>query len=201
MSPQNQLQAFIQTLPEVETARLPVGTLFTTQGRIYQVIEARPGGFHKARQWRSHEDTDVVLVAGSFLTNFLPLVTRGHLLPIYPTRDHLLERGEVMTYLFPEEKQALDAAYLDTALVKSGDVYVRNHGRKPGFAITDGARLFRTYFYSRAVHNTTVDEDITTATTIQFRPCTRGPLYWRLLPTWQDIWPSGEDTLPMQPIQ
>ena len=201
MSEQIALQAYLASLPEVETARLPIYTLFAANQRIYQVVEIGAGGFHKGREWRKGEDTDIALVSGSLLANFLPVVLRGRLLPIYPSREDLLERSEPLSYLFPDERQALDVAYLDAALVRSGDVYVRNHGRKPAFALTDGVRVFRTYYYSRSIYGHAIaDSDIATAKTIQFRPFARGPMYWRMLSSWpQATFWGDEDTLPHYP--
>ena len=198
MSDPLDLQAFLATLPEVETARLPQGTLFTANQQIYQVIETGPGGFHKARQWRTGEETDVALVPGSFLANFLPLIARARLLPVYPTRTDLLRHGEPAHYLFLGERQALDAAYLDVALVQSGDAYVRNHHREPAFAATDGIHIFRVYYYSRSVsgRHTIDSESFAKAKTIQFIPYHRGPMYWRLLPTWRDMSTWADETLP-----
>ena len=202
MSEKITLQAYLASLPEVETARLPMYTLFAANQRIYQVVEIGAGGFHKGREWRKGEDTDIALISGSLLANFLPVVLRGRLLPIYPSREDLLDRGEPISFLFPDERQALDVAYLDAALVRSGDVYVRNHGRKPAFALTDGVRVFRTYYYSRSNSGQSiVDRDTATAKTIQFKPFTRGPMYWRLLGSWPQtpFW-GDDDTLPHPPV-
>ncbi|MBN1964007.1 MAG: hypothetical protein JW910_05140 [Anaerolineae bacterium] len=199
MAEELQLQAFVASLPEIETARLPAGTLFTARRLIYQVTEARSGGFHKARQWRADESTDVALVPGSFLVNTLPLVAKGRLLPIFPNRAALLDEGEILFYLFPDEQQALDAAYLDAALVKSQDVYVRNHGREPAFAITDGVHLYRIYYYNRSSRGYASEAS---AKTIQFKLSSRGPMYWRLLPSWHNHAPWASETIPnMQPVR
>jgi hypothetical protein len=196
MSEQIDLQAFLVSLPEVDTSRLPVGTLFTADQLIYRVTETGAGGFHKARQWRKGEETDVALVPGSFLAGFLPLVARGRLLPVFPSRSDLLHNNESLHYLFQDEAQALDAAYLDVALVQSGDAYVRNHYREPGFAATDGVHVYRVYYYSRSVSGRATFDDFAKAKTIQFVPYSRGPMYWRLLPTWRDMSASTDETVP-----
>lgn len=191
------LKTYLASLPEVETARLPPGTLFTANGLIYQVVEIGAGGFHKARQWRGNDNTTVALVPGSFLATILPVLDRGRLLPVFPNRAALTDHGETVYYLFPDERQALDAAYLDAALVQSGDAYVRNHGRDPAFALTDGARVFRVYYYSRSFHGHAVDPlGSARAKTITLRLCSRGPMYWRLLPSWREPYPWLDDTLP-----
>ncbi len=196
MSQQINLQAFLASLPEVETARLPQGTLFTSKQRIYQVIETRAGGFHKARQWRTSEETDTALVPGSFMANFLPLIARARLLPIFPTRTDLLYNNEPLYYLFLDESQALDAAYLDVALVQSGDAYIRNHDREPAFAATDGVHVYRLYYYSRSISGRSTFDSFAKAKTLQFVPCSRGPMYWRLLTTWRDGATFADDTIP-----
>lgn len=200
MSEQLELQTFIASLPEVETLRLPRGVIFTANRLLYQVVETGAEGFHKARQWRCGEETDVALVPGSYLARFLPLVERGRLLPIFPTRLDLTDRGDPIVFLFPDERMALDAAYLDVALVKSGDAYVRNHGREPAFAATDGVHVFRVYYYSRTVHGRATQISTTpTEKTLQFRYYTRGPMHWRLLPTWRDATPWLDETIPNFP--
>lgn len=190
-----ELHNFLASLPEIKTARLPQGTLFYANEVIYQVIEARGGGLHKARQWRSDESTDVALVPGSYFANFLPVVERGHLLPVFPARTDMLHNGDAQVFLFPDEQQALDAAYLDVALVQSGGAYVRNHGREPGFAATDGVHVYRVYYYSRSVQGHSTLGDFAKQKTLQFIPYYRGPNYWRLLPSWRAPYIS-DDTIP-----
>jgi hypothetical protein len=200
MSEQINFQAYLASLPEVITARLPYGTIFTSDKLLYQITEAGTQGFRKARQWRGGEETEVALVPNSYLANFLPLVERGKLLPIFPGRDDLLEHEAHVVYLFSEEKTALDAAYLDSALVQSGDVYVRNHGRDPAFAISDGRRLYRLYYYSRSSSGGSTLNQL--VQTIQFRMYNKGPMYWRLLPSWPPM-TSGyaDETLPnLRPV-
>ncbi|MFC1959421.1 hypothetical protein ACFLYO_01805 [Chloroflexota bacterium] len=198
MSESTSLQSYLTSLPEVKTSRLPHGIIFTANKRLYQVLEAGTGGFRKARQWRHGEETDVALVADSYLTNFLTLIEWGRLLPVYPSRLDLLDRDDYISYLFTEEQTALDAAYLDAALVQSGDVYVRNHDRQPAFAITDGIHIFRIYYYDRSSGRSSL-QSISAAKTIQFRLAMKGPMYWRLLPSWpkDSLW-SGE-TIPHVP--
>ncbi len=198
---QTTLQAYLASLPEVETSRLLVGTLFTAHGLLYQVIEAGATGFRKARQWRQDEDSDVALVPDSYLANFLPVVARGRLLPIYPTRQDLLDKRESTCYLFIDEQVALDAAYLDNALVKGGGTYVRNHGLEPAFAITDGIHVFRLYYYDRSGAGKSALTSAAAGRTLQFRFFYRGPMYWRLLPSWPRSAPfsDGDETLPHTP--
>src|SRR5260221_13493816 len=74
---------YLATLPEVETIRMPTGTLFIANGLIYQVVETTGGGFAKARQWRRDGSTDVGLDPRSFLTKTLPLVRTGRVLAVY----------------------------------------------------------------------------------------------------------------------
>ena len=132
--------SYLATLPEVETVRMPTGTLFVANGLIYQVVETTGGGFAKARQWRRDESTDVALVPGSFLTKTLPLVKTGRILPVYRSRVELSDNGKPTGFMLPSESLAKDAAYLDTALIKSTGAYVRNHHQEPAFAATDGTQ-------------------------------------------------------------
>ena len=190
-------KAYIARLPEVETARLPVGTLFLANGRIYKVIETGAGGFHKAREWRKTEETDVALIPGSFPSRYLPLVARGRLLPVYRTRLELTDKQQPSCYVFPTETLALDAAYLDVELIQSKGAYVRNHGEEPAFAVTDGVHVFRLYYYRQSATQRKTDLSSLEVRPLPFtpRPHTDGPGYWRLLPTWTVTLPNFDTTL------
>jgi hypothetical protein len=189
-------QVYIASLPEVETARLPRGTLFIANGLIYQVTETGAGGFSKARQWRRDESTDVALIPGSFLTKYLPLVRMGRLLPVYRSRTELTDDGQTRCFVFPTENLALDAAYLDVALIMSAGAYVRNHNHEPAFAVTDGVHIFRLYYYMRSVHGrpTTIASGMAELPRCELRPHTEGSVYWCILPSWQESFPPAKTT-------
>ncbi len=195
--------AYLNSLPEVETSRLPQGTLFWAQGRIYQVTETGAGGFHKAREWRKTEKTDVALIPGSFPARFLPLVAQGKLLPVYRSRQELTNNDQPSCFIFPTESLALSAATLDVALIHSGGAYVRNHAEEPAFAATDGVHVFRLYYF-----RTSASGRKTNLSRLEVRPLpftlrvhTEGPGYWQLLPGWMDT-PSDLDvTQPIKPIK
>jgi hypothetical protein len=194
---------YIAGLPEVETARLPKGTLFYAQDRIYQVIETSSGGYHKAREWRQTESTDVALIQGSFPNRFLPLVKRGKLLPVYRTRLELTHEDQPTCFVFPTESLALDAAYLDVALIQSPGAYVRNQGHDPSFAVTDGVHVFRLYFYRQSSRGRKSDLSGLQARPLPYtpRPHTEGPGYWRLLSSWTEIIPDLDITQSMRPVR
>ena len=194
---------YIAGLPEVETARLPKGTLFYAQDRIYQVIETGSGGYHKAREWRQTEATDVALIQGSFPSRFLPLVKRGKLLPVYRTRLELTREDQPTCFVFPTESLALDAAYLDVALIQNAGAYVRNQGHDPSFAVTDGVHVFRLYFYRQSSRGRKSDLSGLQARPLPYtpRPHTEGPGYWRLLVSWTEIIPDLDITQPMRPVR
>jgi hypothetical protein len=210
---------YLAGLPEVETSRLPNGTLFWAQGHIYQVIETGSGGYHKARQWRKTEDTDVALIPGSFLSRYLPLIQQAKLLPVYRSRLELTQNEQATCYVFPTEVLALDCAYLDVALIKSSGAYVRNQGQEPAFAVTDGVHVFRLYYYRRSAHNRQTDLSSLAVRPLPFKPHphTHGPGYWLLLQSWTEDASSleitqqiraipknalgGDETLPNIPIQ
>ena len=188
--------AYLASLPEVETARLPRGTLFVANSKIYQVTEVGTGGFAKARQWRQNESTDVALIPNSFLTKYMPLVKMGRLLPVYRTRTELTEDGTTRCFVFPTEALALDAAYLDVALIMSAGAYVRNHNHEPAFAVTDGVHNFRLYFYLRSVHNraTIIKSNTADQTRGELHSYMQGPSYWQLLSSWQESFPPSKAT-------
>jgi hypothetical protein len=194
---------YIAGLPEVETARLSKGTLFYAQERIYQVIETSGGGYHKAREWRQTESTDVALIPGSFPSKFLPLVKRGRLLPVYRTRLELTHDDQPTCYVFPTESLALDASYLDVALIQSPGAYVRNQGHDPSFAVTDGVHVFRLFYYRQSSQGRKADLSGLQVRPLPFtpRPHTEGPGYWRLLSSWTEIIPNLEITQPMRPVR
>lgn len=181
--------AYIASLPEVDTSRLPRGTLFLAQGKIYQVIETGAGGFHKAREWRQGEATDVALIQHSFPSKHLPLVARGRLLPVYRSRIELTQDGQPTCFVFPVESLALDAAYLDVALIHSSGAYVRNQGHEPAFAVTDGVHMFRLYYYRQSAHGRLTNLSRLRERPLPFtpRPHTEGPDYWCILPTWTEV--------------
>ncbi|MBN1563913.1 MAG: hypothetical protein JXA10_08740 [Anaerolineae bacterium] len=193
---------YIANLPEVETARLPTGAMFFAQGKIYQVTETGGSGYHKARQWRQTEATDVALIPGSFPARYLPLVERGYLLPVYRSRLELTENNQPTCYVFPSESLSLDAAYLDVALLYKGDAYVRNHGSEPAFAVTDGVHVFRLFYYRLSHNGRKTDLSSLLVRPLPFRPYahTDGPGYWRLLPSWTELIPNLDVTQPMKPI-
>lgn len=178
--------AYIASLPDVETARLPQHALFWANNRIYQVTETGAGGFRKAREWRAPDGTDVALVPGSFASRFLPLISRGKPLPVYGSRQDLTHNGHPLCFVFPTETLALDAAALDVDLISSGSAYVRPHGDDPAFIVTDGVHHFRLYYYRRSSSGRK-----TNLSRLEVRPLPfvlkshiDGPGYWRLLPSW-----------------
>ena len=186
--PDPQIEDYIASLPEVETSRLPRGAIFLANDRLYQVVETGGGGYHKAREWRKGEQTDVALIPGSFLSKRLPLVRRGRVLPVYRSRLDLTEDDRPTCYVFPTERLALDAAYLDVTLIQSSGAYVRNEGSEPAFSVTDGVHVFRLYYYRQSAHGRPADLSSLQARPLLFtpRPHTEGPGYWRLLPSWTE---------------
>jgi len=193
--------AYLATLPEVETYRLPKGTLFAANNLIYQVIET--GSFAKARQWRRDESTDVALVPNSFPARYLPLIRTGRLLPVYRSRTELTENGGTRCFVFPTENLALDSAYFDVALIMSAGAYVRNHNHEPAFAATDGVHVFRLYYYLRSSYGkpTIIKSNQIDYPRCDLRPHTEGPGYWRLLSGWQETLPSSQVTQQMSAVK
>ncbi|HLA44439.1 MAG TPA: hypothetical protein VJZ27_13435, partial [Aggregatilineales bacterium] len=110
-------QDYLAALPLVDTASLPAGTLFWMDYRIYEIVELDSAGYSRAREWRKDESTDVALVPGSRLAQRLAVVSHGRLLPRIDSREKLLHHGRPLSFVFPTEQNALDAASLDIALV------------------------------------------------------------------------------------
>src|SRR5579859_3204227 len=188
--------SYLASLPEVETARMPVGTLFVANNLIYQIVEAKPGGYGRARQWRRDENTDVALVADSFLARTLPVVKKGRILPVYRSRKELLAEGQTTVYVFPTEALAKDAAYLDVSLILTAGAYVRGQGQEPAFAVTDGVQVFRLYYHGAHAIGRVVENPH-----CELHVHTDGPAYWRLLPNWKESFPAAKVTqLAMPPV-
>lgn len=196
------ISEYLALLPEIETSRLPQGTLFWAQNRIYQVTETGASGFHKAREWRKNETTEVALVPGSFPSRYLPLIKRGKVLPVYRSRLELTHDDQPTCFVFPNETLALDAAYLDVGLIQSPGAYVRNQGHDPAFAVTDGVHVFRLYYYRMSLHGRIADLSSLQVRPLPFlpRPHTEGPAYWRLLPSWNEMQLVSDVTQQMKPI-
>jgi len=181
-------QEYVAALPLVDTASLPAGTLFWVDYRIYEIVELDSAGYSRAREWRKSESTDVALVPGSRLAQRLPVVNRGRLMPRIDSREKLLHHGRSLSFVFPTEQTALDAASLDVALVgKRAGLYVRRNSRFPAFEITNGAAVMRRYYFSRTrfAQDTNL-ADIKPRLQEALIPHLQGPMYWRLLPTWDE---------------
>lgn len=178
---------YLASLPVVKTSDLPVGSLFVANRRMYEVTENQPG-YSKAQEWRKGESTVVTLSEDASLSNRLTVVEEGvHIVPL-ASRNELLKDGRKTLYVFPGEQNALDAAYLDVALCGRGSsLYVRRHQQYAAFEATNGAVVFRQYFFMR-----TNQEVKTNLPDIKHRlgnPLIShldGPIYWRLLASWDD---------------
>ena len=180
--------AYLAELPEVRTSRLPEGALFWADGALYEVSAADAPGFRKARLWRQSGHCEVALVPGSLLSRHLPVIERGRVLPVYRSQDDLLEEGDCSCFVFPTETLALDAAYLDVALIQRRGPYVRQQEMLPAFAVTDGLHLFRLYYFRESARGRPTDLSSlrSRSTGIRPRAHTEGPGYWRLLPSWTE---------------
>lgn len=108
--------SYLNNLPLVKTASLPMGVLFIASGKIYEVTDVQGDTYRKARQWRKDESTEVALVPNSSLARQLPVIDQGHLLPPIKSRNDLLQNGRYIIFIFPTEQNAIDCAYLDVAL-------------------------------------------------------------------------------------
>jgi len=142
------------------------------------------------------------LIPGSLLAKYLPVVRRGKLLPVYRSRLELTENDQATCFVFPTESLALDAAYLDVALIRSPGAFVRNQGHDPAFAVTDGVHVFRLYYYRQSLHGRKTDLSSLEVRPLPFvpRPHTAGPGYWRLLPHWIEATPGADITQETRPV-
>ncbi|MBZ0307875.1 MAG: hypothetical protein K8I82_17535, partial [Anaerolineae bacterium] len=139
--------SYLNNLPLVKTASLPMGVLFIASGKIYEVTDVQGDTYRKARQWRKDESTEVALVPNSSLARQLPVIDQGHLLPPIKSRNDLLQNGRYIIFIFPTEQNAIDCAYLDVALCGANSgLYVRRMERDPAIEATNGATVFRRYY-------------------------------------------------------
>jgi len=183
-----QTAAYLAGLPEVRTSRLPQGAIFWAAGSLYEVSSAEVRGYQKARVWRQSERTEVALAPESLLSRYLPVVAAGRILPVYPSHHALRDGEDCSCFVFPTELLALDAAYLDMALIQRSGAYVRQQDYLPAFAITDGIHLFRLYYFRESAHGRLTDLSSLRdrRAGLRPRPHTEGPGYWRLLPSWTE---------------
>jgi len=196
------LRDYLAQLPEVDTASLAKGFLFWAENRIYEVVEVDEGGYSKARVWRHDESTEVALIPDSTLAKRLPLIARGRVLPQYQSRDDLLANRRPPAFVFPTEKNALGAAYLDAGLCgERAGVYVRRHGHHAAFEVTNGLNALRRYYFSRTSEGVETDlPDIKHTLDYELIPHQYGPMVWRLLPHWDESPHDLNKTVAIRPI-
>jgi hypothetical protein len=195
------INQYISTLPLVETASLPLGTLFWAHNRIYEVIEV-DASHSRARVWRGDDKTDVALIPDSTLAHRLRLVSEGRLLPHFRSREEVLFHGEAVYYVFPVKQTALEAAQIDAALCgRQSGLYARRREGRPAFELTNGAVILRAYFYSRTDEG--LDTNLADLKPKLERPLTAhtdGPAYWRLLHHWDESPYDLTQTMAFRPV-
>lgn len=196
------IRQYLLEIPVAKTASLPLGTLFWADNRLYEVTQVEKG-YHKARQWRKAENTEVSLTNDSALAQRIPIILEGRPLPMHLSRADLLQNGRPISYVFPEEQNALDSAYLDTALCgHASGLYVRRHGQFPAFEITNGLIIVRAYYFMRTTQG--IDTQLSvlkSRLSDSLTPHREGPTYWRLLPSWSESPYVIEQTIAMRPVE
>ncbi len=194
------IQQYLLSLPLVRTATLAKGVLFWAPSAIYEIITDDAADFRRARQWQGDERTDVAVVPGSALAMQLPLVQEGRLLPVYANRETLLQDGELLSFVFPQERTGLDIAKLDARLCgNNAGLYVRRYERYPAFEVTNGLNSYRRYYYART--NQGLNTDLTAVKQrlgVSLVPHLRGPWVWRLLPSWDESPYDDQPTIMMR---
>jgi hypothetical protein len=193
---------YLTKLPVVKTASLAVGVLFIANGKIYEVTEVQGDTYRKARQWRRDESTEVALVSDSTLARQLPVIEQGHLLPPTKSRNDLLQNGRYIIFIFPTEQNAIDCAYLDVALCgPNSGLFVRRVQHNPAVEATNGAAVFRRYYYSRTTQGLSTNlADIKPRLGDPITTHKEGPFYWRFLPNWDEGPYDNTKTLSMRPV-
>lgn len=194
--------SYLNTLPLVKTASLPMGVLFVADDKIYEVTDIQGDTYRKAREWRKDESTEVALVSNSSLARQLPVIEQGRLLPPIKSRSDLLQNGRYIIFIFPTEQNAIDCAYLDVALCGANSgLYVRRVERDPAVEATNGAAVFRRYYYSRTAQGLNTNlADIKPRLGDPITTHREGPLYWRFLTSWDEGPYDNTKTLAMRPV-
>jgi hypothetical protein len=195
------IRQYLLNLPVVKTVSLPINALFWADNRLYEVTGTEKG-YQKARQWRRGENTEVALAAESALAQRLPTLLEGRPLPMYASRNDLLKEGRPVSYVFPEEQNALDAAYLDTALCGAASgLYVRRHPQFPAFEVTNGLIVLRLYYFMRTTPGVDTQlANLKSRLEQSLTPHRDGPTYWRLLTSWSEAPYVVEQTIAMRPV-
>ncbi len=193
---------YLSTLPVMKTAELSVGTLFVAGRVIYEVTEIQSDTYRKARQWRKDASTEVALVPNSSLARQLPVIEKGHVLPTIKSRNDLLQNGRYIIFIFPTEPNAIDCAYLDVALCGAiSGLYVRRVDHDPAVEATNGVTVFRRYYYSRTAQGLKTHlADIKPRLGEPITTHLEGPLYWRVLPNWDEGPHDNTKTISMRPL-
>jgi hypothetical protein len=193
---------YLRTLSVVDTASLPFGGLFWANDALYEVIEVDLQGHSRARRWGGKESTDVALVPNSSLARRLPTVGQGYAIPALRSREALLHEGQFLSFVFPVEQNALDAANMDCKLCGTNSgLYVRRLERNPGFEVTNGMMILRRYYYMRINEGMETNlRDIKHRLQEELVRHHEGPMYWRLVPSWDDGPYDTTQTLRMSAI-
>lgn len=165
----------------VLTRSLSEGTLFVADdGVVYQVVLAGSAGFRKAKRWGGSDREAVALVPGSPLAYHYPVVEYGIPLPRFKRADLTATEGEASHFVFPTEKLARTAAYLDEALAWQSGCMARKENHR--WQLTDGMHQFRAYHYAKAQDDQPFDlASRFAAENIQALPYSEGPAYWSYL--------------------
>lgn len=198
----SQLTTYLESLPLVKTATLPKGRLFYANNLLYEVIAVDSAGYSRARGWRKDENTDVALIPQSSLARRLPVIDQARVLPLLSRHD-LLQNNQPISYIFPSEANAIDAAYLDSALCgQVGALYVRRHERFPAFEVTNGMTVMRRYYYMRSRAGVDVGmQRLKSRISESLVPHKQGAIYWQMLDTWDDSpYYDATATLVMRPV-
>jgi plasmid segregation protein ParM len=166
---------------QVPTRSLPEGALFVgPDGMIYQVVLAGSAGFRKAKRWGGSDQEAVALVPDSPLTYHYPLVEYGSPLPHLKRSDLTDADGEPSHFIFPSERLARAAAYLDEALAWQSGCMARKEDDR--WFLSDGLHRFREYHYETGDD----DEPLDLAARfqgeeIEASPYVQGPAHWSYL--------------------
>jgi plasmid segregation protein ParM len=186
----------------VPTRSLPEGALFVADdGTIYQVVLAGSAGFRKAKRWGGSDREAVALVPDSPLAYHYPVVEYGSPLPRLTRTDLTTAEGESSHFLFPDEKLARAAAYLDEALAWQSGCMARKENHR--WLLTDGLHQFRVYHYEEDEDGQPIDLASRFDAEDKVLSYTQGPAHWSYLPEAtrsEEPFPVMEPTIAPAPV-
>lgn len=157
--------------------QLPEGTLFVSNGKLYQVIETG-GGFNFAKLWGKPAREKFALDPQSIVARFYPVVAYGEPLPPLNAKTDLLDSaGRVLCFIFSSSSSAEQAARLDEATAARAGL--RLQGIRTGLlGLTDGLHVYRLYAHQPPSPEMFERLNLPGVRQVVALSASNGPYYW-----------------------